>query len=196
MTTFRHKYVATLVVALIAIVAMGAVDFMRDDFDLAMAALGDSDTKGAVFGSMFAVAGLILTVSLGLLGIVTSLDDRPIVEKMRKHGFYRELIDRLLGPIVIVIVAGVLAFACLLWPVPEKATSLGLLADVMVALPMALTIGLLVQMARVARLLAKILLHAPAEPTMTTPAEAGARLKAKAPPVRPSRDPDAALAVS
>lgn len=192
----RHKYGATLVVTLVGSALVLFVDLVSR-FDVAAITLSDGGIRAAVFGSLIALAGLILTVMLGILAVLTTLEERPIVRLMKELNRYVELIARLIGPVKSVFVLAALSILCLLVPeVKEKDTwDIGA-RSILVTVTLMLALGLMVQTASVAKLLADIMLHNPAEPDASdSPEAARARLRTPQPAEKKPARSSAELAV-
>lgn len=177
--TLRHKYGTTFAVTVVVSSLLMLADLISSDLDIAKLTLGDSGIRAAVFGSLIALAGLILTVMLGVLAVLTTLEERPIVKLMKQLNRYHELIYRLIGPVTSVFVLASLSIFCIVVPAVTDASMWDFGArSILVSSTMALALGVMVQTASVAKLLAAVMLHKPAEPGISdTPEAARARLR-------------------
>jgi hypothetical protein len=116
---------------------------------------------------------------LGVLAVLTTLEERPIVRLMKQMNRYHELIYRLIGPVTSVFVLAALSIFCIVVPpVTEPGVWDFGARSILVSFTMALALGVMVQTASVAKLLAEVMLHKPAEPGISdTPEAARARLR-------------------
>lgn len=198
---FRARYGATAVVGGLMFVLLLALDHWSviSIVDLTVA---DTSVRSALFGALIAVCGLFLAVWLAILAGVMALgDDRPVVKLMKQHGRYEELVHRLVGPVFIVLLLALASVICIILPgaqtqsgpppswlsvifgaMPEStivAPQIGWLV-VLPCATIALVLGLFVQTALVARLIAHVLLYKP-RPTgeANTPQAARARQTAR-----------------
>jgi hypothetical protein len=64
-------------------------------------AFRDTTIETGLFGGLIMFAGLIVSVLLGLLGLLVTLDNRPIVRQIRKKGLYEDLVGLAFGPMVV-----------------------------------------------------------------------------------------------
>lgn len=184
---FMQRFGATCVVGLIGAVALVVVDMISDDFSVPALAMNDAGVRGAIFSAIIGVSGLFLTVMLAVLAVVTSLDDeKPVVKVMKEEmKNYDELIERLLGPVFIVLAIAIASIVCLLVPTPAAVTVAGkeVIPDrgwmtILPSLTLAFSLGLFVQTALVARLLGKVLLFKHRKPSKSdTPDASRARLE-------------------
>ena len=61
--------------------------------DVATIALSDS-TRGVLFPALLGVAGLFVSVALAILGMLMSIDDKPIIVRAHERGSYQQILDR------------------------------------------------------------------------------------------------------
>lgn len=141
--------------------------------DLSAVALSD-EVRGDLFGALIEICGLLLTVVLGVLAVVTSLgDDRDVVRVM-KHELnnYDELVHRLVGPVFTIMLLAITSVACLMvggtkaadpgWSILLGAAA-SAISDrgwlmLLPAASLSIGAGLLFQTSSIAQILAKVLL--------------------------------------
>jgi hypothetical protein len=115
----------------------------------------DANVRGTLFSALIAVAGMFLAVMLGVLALLTSLQDRPIVVQMKADRMYRRLILALLGPALTALLLLIASILCIVLPPSQSATWLGLGAA---SSAVALTLAGFAQSSWIAWLLARVLL--------------------------------------
>lgn len=169
-TTFRARYGVSLVVAALCFGTLQLLDRRAGIISVDALAIADSGVRGALFSAMISICGLFLTVMLAVLAVVTGMgDDKPVVRLMKEQmHVYDELINRLVGPIVIVLAVGLASLVCLLLPSADAQVpnfDRGWFMSAMPSATLALGVGLFFQTASVGGLLARVLLFKQRGPT-------------------------------
>lgn len=171
--TWRARFGATALGCAVALTLLMVLDPWQQVLSVTSVTLDDPGTKGAIFSALIAVAGLFLTVLLGMLGIVTNMDDdKPVIRIMKQEmRNYEELVHRLVGPVFSLLILVIASMVCLMMP----SLALDKLSDVQIdaaraarrwmtiapSFAVSLSIGLFIQTAMTARLLASVLLFRP-----------------------------------
>lgn len=159
---FLLRHVVIYVPASATLVALDLLDV----WDLSGGALSDVN-RPDLFGNVIAAASFLLTVLLALLAVVTSMDDRAIIKRMKDDGMYAPLINAIVAPLFGLLVLVVGSIFCLIIPQSE-AQSLPVTIVALSAVGTCIT-GVL-QAGYLAVLLSRILLFRERRPTIT-PAE-------------------------
>lgn len=70
------------------------------------------DIQGSVFGGILGLAGLLVSILLGLLGILSALEHRQVVQEMRRNQrLYKQLVSLCLEGIVVFLLLAALSLA-------------------------------------------------------------------------------------
>lgn len=200
LAAWRARFEATVLVGAVAFILLSVLDWFKV-LSVTSVTLDDAGAKGAIFSALLTVAGLFLTVFLAMLGIVTSMDDdKPVIRIMKQEmRNYDELVHRLIGPVFSLLVVAVAAIVCLMLPslqldkLDAKQLQAAREARQWMALfpsfAVSVSIGLFVQTAMTARLLASVLLFKPRTHSPSDTHEAAvARVKARREAAAAERD--------
>jgi hypothetical protein len=177
LSTWRARFGATVLVGAGAFLLLMVLDPWLGVLSVTGSTLDDAGTKGSLFSSLLTVAGLFLTVVLGMLAIVASMsDDRPVIRIMKQEMHnYDELVHRLVGPVFSLLILAVVAIVCLTMPsiAVDKLDADQLKAahaarhwmTVLPSLALSISVGLFVQVMMIGRLIASVLLFKPRAPS-------------------------------
>lgn len=174
----RMRYGTAVVLAAGATVVVHAVEHFVGGFNVARSTVDDPSTRGTLFTALITIAGILLTVLLGVLAVITSLgDDRHVVKVMKEElKNYDELVHRLVGPIIVSLVVALLGVVCLVLPSDTSHALRGWLALVP-EFTIALALGVMLQTAGLAYLISDVLLFKRRGPTASdTPAAVDERI--------------------
>ncbi len=77
-------------------------------------AFHDTTIETGLFGGLIMFAGLIVSVLLGLLGLLVTLENRPIVRQIRNKGLYKDLVGLAFAPMVVFMALALAAVVSML----------------------------------------------------------------------------------
>lgn len=176
---FWARYGWTTLVATVVFAILLVCDRSYGAFSVIGLTVDDDAVRGQLFSSLIEISGLLLAVFIAVLSVVTTLsDERPVVKVMKKDlRNYDELVHRLVGPVFTILLLAAICIACLLIPSAKGAAAAqrGIIISSLPSVALALGIGLLVQTASVASLLAKVLLFRGREPGKSSSVDAAKR---------------------